>query len=449
MSGQKNKPSLKNGTNPKNGRRTWSNWMPVGIGLVSIVLLVGAIGGWAVTANISGAIIGSGQIQIAANRQALQHPVGGVVSQIMVENGDSVNAGDVVLRLDETQSLSELKIIEGELYELLSKEARLEAEIDETTEMSLHPLLQKAASEDPGINKLVVRQRRHLKTRLGALDTNARLLRQQIDQVRKQIVGVEAELDTKSMRRGVVEKELSESQSLLEQGLTKRSTMRGLEKDQFTTQGDIGKLTAKVAELKGKISELELKLHALGPTNQEKAIEELGKLRPLKTKFLEKRLAVLDLMSKLEIRTPISGTIHDTKIEGLRSVVVAAKPLMYVVPRNKPISVAVKINAADIDQVHFGQEATLRFTSFNRRNTPMIQGKVTKISADAFLEPVKKKFYYEIEIALAAVEVDRLGDRALIPGMPVEAFIATESRSPLTYVTKPFMDYFNRAFRDA
>ena len=384
------------------GRRTWSNWMPVSIGLFSIVLLVGAIGGWSVTANISGAVIGSGQIQIAANRQALQHPVGGVVSEVLVENGDAVKAGDVVLRLDESQSLSELKIIEGELYELLSKEARLEAEIDELPEMSLHPLLKKAASEDPEINKLVVRQRRHLKSRLASLDTNSRLLRQQIIQVKKQIVGVEAELETKSMRRGVVEKELSESQTLLAQGLTKRSTMRGLEKDQFTTQGDIGKLTAKVAELKGKISELELKLHALGPTNQEKAIEELGKLRPLKTKFLEKRLAVLDLMSKLEIRTPISGTVHDTKIEGLRSVVVAAKPLMFVVPKDKPISVSVKIDAADIDQVHFGQMATLRFTSFNRRNTPMIQGEVTKISADAFLEPVKKKFYYEIEICVAS-----------------------------------------------
>lgn len=434
--------------NPK--RRTWSNWMPLGIGIFSVIFLFGAVGGWSVSANISGAVIGKGKIQVTSNTQALQHPTGGVVAEVLVEDGDTVNAGDVVVRLDDTQLRTELKIVEGELYEILSAESRLEAEIDESSEMHLPALLTKAARKDPEIKRIVERQRRHLQSRLQGVVTKAGLLRQQIGQVEKQINGVEAELSSKSMRRRVIEKELNDAAPLAQKGLIKLSALRSLKKDQLTTLGEIGKLTAKVAELKGKISELELQLHALGPKNREEAIIELGKLRPLKTKFFEQRLGILGKLSNLEIRSPISGKIHDLQVQGLRSVVVAAKPLMFVIPDNKEISVAVKVDASDIDQVYQGQDASLKFKSFNRRRAPLILGTVTYVSADAFLEPTKNTLYYEVEISLSQDEVAKLESKQpLIPGMPVDAFIATESRSPLNYVTKPLIDYFDRAFRDS
>ena len=430
-------------------RRTWSNWMPVSIGLGSALFLILAVGGWSTTAQITGAVIGKGKIQISSSRQALQHPIGGVVAGILVENGDKVEAGDVVLRLDATQLLTELKIIEGELYEILSKEARLQAEIDGVLHMDLHPLLEKAQADDPEIRKLVERQKKHLASRLQSLDTNGRLLRQQIIQVNKEIAGVEAELLSKTKRKEVVDKELEEARDLLQQGLTKRSNLRTLEKDQFTTLGEIGKLSAKIAELRGKISELELKLYALAPKNTEEAINELGKLRPLKTKFLEKRIGAMDMLSNLEIRSPVTGTIHDMQVQGLRSVVVAAKPLMYVVPTERPIVVQIQLDASDIDQVHFEQKAAVKFLAFSRRSTPTIFGTVTKISADAFLDDKTRSLYYEAEISLTHDEVAKLGDKHLLPGMPVVAFLTTESRSPLNYVTKPILDYFDRSFRDA
>ncbi len=429
-------------------RRTWSNKMPLVVGIGSVIFLAITVGGWSMNVNITGAVLGKGIIQSAASKQAIQHPVGGVVSEVRVDNGDLIIAGDIVVRLDDTQLRTELKIIEGELYELLSKEARLLAEIDDTPELELHPLLSSAISLDPEVRKLVDRQRKHLFSRIGSLHTETELLRAQIKQVEKQIAGITAERSSKSRQKNLFDQELTDVRKLVKRRLMKKSDLYKLEKDRLAVEGELGKLAAKSAELEGKVSELELKLFSLGPKQREESIVELEKMRPLKTKSMEKRIGILDRLSKLEIRSPISGKIHDTQIEGLRSVVVAAKPLMFVVPRGKPLVVVVKVDATDIEQLFRGQSASVRFTAFNRRSTPTIQGDVTKISADAFLDPTKKNLYYEVEIALKDEEVKKLGSKPLIPGMPVDAFITTRSRSPFSYVTRPLVDYFDRAFRD-
>ena len=430
-------------------RPTWLIWKPLSIGIVSTVLLVVILGIWGTKTSISGAVIGKGKVQVSSGRTALQHPVGGVVHDILADDGDSVAAGDVVLRLDDAPLRSELTIIEGELFETLANEARLEAEIDDRRELIPHPLLAQVSLENLEIKFLLERQQRRLTSFYQSLDAQWALIDEQIKQVEEQIVGVEAELAAKIQRSQVIGQELQQIQELSEKGLVKFSVIYTLQKDQLATQGDVGRLTARVAELKGKISELRLKLHTLAPAEKEKSVEELSKLRPGKTKLMENRSRIIDEMSKLEIRTPISGTIHDSQILGLRSVVGAAKPLMYIVPNDRPVSIAVRIDAADINQVYFGQTASLKFSAFNRRSTPTILGRVSNISADAFLDPTTRKLYYDVEVSLLEGEIDKLGENTLISGMPVDAFISTESRSPLNYITKPIMDYFDRAFRDA
>jgi len=432
-----------------NHRNTWSSWKPLAIGIFSVVFLIGAIGVWSVKTDISGAIIGAGKVQVSASRLAVQHPIGGVVAEVLVGNGDTVQAGDVVLRLDASKLTSKLNIIEAELFELLAQEARLQAEIYGSRDLELHPLLNKAAKTQPEIQKLIDRQRRHLTSRYDSVDTKSRLLAEQIKQVDEQIIGTHAQLDSKIQRKYVVEAELVDAEKLAAKGLIKSAVLSALKKDQLNTQGEMGRLVSKVAELKGKIAEFRLKVHALPATMQEEAIVELGKMRPKRNKLLEERLSALDRLSKLEIRTPVGGKIHDSQILGVRSVVSAAKPLMYIVPNDRPISILVRVSAADIDQVYVSQPASLKFSSFSRRRTPEIFGTVSRISADAFLDKVKRKPYYEVEISLTLDEIAKLEGKTLIPGMPVNAFISTEGRSPLNYVTKPLRDYFERAFRDS
>jgi len=353
----------------------------------------------------------------------------------------------VVLRLDDSQLRSDLKIVEGDLYETLAGLARLEAIMEDRRDLILHPVLREAMQQDAEIKALVERQDRQLAAHYVSLDTERHLLDEQILQVREQIVGVEAELRSVTERSTLIETELQQTRDLAEKGLVKLSILYALEKETLINRGDNGRLSARIAELRGKISELELKVLALVPDAKDKLVPELTKLRPEKTRFLEKRNAIIDSLSKLDIRAPVGGRVHDSKVLGLRSVVVAASPLMFIVPTDEPYLVGVRVFATDIDQVYVTQDASLKFQAFNGRKIPIILGEVTSVSADAFLDSLTQKLYYDVEIALIPDEVAKLGQHDLIPGMPIEAFLATESRTPISYFTRPIMDYFNRSFR--
>ena len=258
-----------------------------------------------------------------------------------------------------------------------------------------------------------------------------------------------AQLNAKREERTFSEAELERLDTLAGRGLVKQSERFSLLKTMSTIEGEIGKLEARAAELRGKISETELKRHMIIPKERKLAVAELSKLRPERTKFLERRSTLLNQMSKLEIRAPISGRAHDSNVLGIKSVVVAGKPLMMIVPDSDPGIVLVRIDATDIDQIYPRQEASLKFKAFNGRHIPIILGEVSSISADVFKDPVTRRSYYEVTLTMDESELAKLGERALLPGMPVEAFLSTESRTPLNYVLQPLLTYFDRAFRDA
>lgn len=434
---------------PQQDRRTWNIAKPLGIGLGAMLFLVGVIGLWASQLEISGAVIGEGRVEASQVMTSVQHPVGGVISAILVENGDRVSAGDVVLRLDDTKLRSELVTIEGELFETLANMAQLEAVIDDSPEMILPASLTTQMAADADTRLLVARQARKLASQRDSLHIAEQMLREQVLQNAEQIRAAEAEEASKHEHAAILQAELAQTQELSDKGLMKTATLTALQKEDLRNQADISRLRARIAELRAKIAELDLKRHGLLPDVKEKAIAELSKLRPIRTKLLERRAALTDEMSKLDLRAPVAGLIHDLQVQGLRSVVVAAKPLMFIVPADAPVQVSLRLQATDIDQVYFGQETSLRFRAFNRRSTPMIFGTVSRISADAFLDVKTGKPYYTVLVHLRAGELTKLDGQELIPGMPVDAFIATQSRTPLSYVMKPLMDYFDRAFRDA
>ncbi|MDA5094340.1 HlyD family type I secretion periplasmic adaptor subunit [Aliiroseovarius sp. KMU-50] len=430
-------------------RRTWNSRAPMVLSVMSIALLVGLLGVWAARANIGGAVIGAGTVEVSQTMTALQHPVGGVVEELLVTNGDQVSAGDVVVRLEDVKLRSDLNVVEDNLFEILANIARLEAEIDDREEMELHPVLVQAAAQRPEIQALVQRQERRLAAHFEALTTEVQLLDEQVVQVKAQIVGLDSQIEAKETEKSYIDNEIAQLQVLAQKGLLKMSDMFRVEKSLATVSGEIGRLIARIAELRGKISEIELKRHTVAPKARKLAVTELSKLRPERTKYIERRATILDGLTRLDIRAPISGNIHDIKVLGLRSVVVAAKPLMMIVPDSEPALVLVKISATDIDQVYVGQEASLKFKAFNLRHVPIVLGHVSAISADVFTDPRTRKSYYNVSVALLKAEVKKLGGRELLQGMPVEAFLSTDSRTPLEYVLKPLMTYLDRAFRDA
>jgi len=430
-------------------RPTWSVHRSLFLSVTAVVLLVAFLGVWSVRTHIAGAVVGAGVIEVSTTRTAVQHPIGGVVVEILKRDGDRVRAGDVVLRLDDRKLQSDLAVNESALFETLASIARLEAAIEDRHELDPDPLLVEAAARDPEVRALVARQQRQLDTYFTAIATEMSLIDEQNAQTEAQISGVQAQLAAKQDEQSILADELTRSRDLAGRELIRTSELTTLETEDVKIRGEIGQFESQIADLRGRIAENRLKRLSGVTDAAELAGTELNRLRPERTRLLEERSVILDELSHLEIRAPVSGRIIDSQVFGLHSVVLAASPLMMIVPDDEPVLARVRVFATDIDQVHLGQDASLKFKAFDGRQLPIILGTVRQVSADAFLDQRTQKTYYDVLVAMEDTEMAKLGPRTLIPGMPVEAFMATDSRTPLNYALRPIMVYFDRAFRDS
>ena len=432
-----------------NKKRQWKATGPLLVGGLALLVLVGFLGVWSVQSRIAGAVIASGMIQVETNRQILQHPQGGVVGELFVKDGDSVSAGDVVLRFDDKQLRSELAIIEGQLFELLARKTRLQAERDGLSTLPPPDGLLAAAMTDPNVQALIEGQRRLFKARADSLRQSAELIAEQIAQAENQIDGTNAQLQALKTQSDLIESELSDTQNLFEKGLTPASRVSALQREQARLLGEIGSLTANAAQLRGQIAALNIERIALTTRLREEAISTLRDLQFQEVELIQRRLSTIETLSRTELRAPVSGVVYDSRVFALQSVVSPAEPIMYIIPQDQPMVVSARIDPIHIDQVHVGQQASLRFAAFDQRLTPEVFGRVTKLSADVFTDQATGISYYQLELVPAEGEMHKLGDQTLLPGMPVEAFIKTAERSPLNYLVKPLTDYFVRAFRES
>ena len=427
---------------------SWGARLPMVAGLTALVLLVGGLGAWSVQARIAGAVVTSGMIQVESNRQVVQHPEGGVVGAILVREGDSVAAGDVLVRLDGSRQQAEFDIVEGQLRELAARQARLRAERDGDDEIRFDPTLLALAAADPQVAENVAGERALFTARLEAMAQEARLLDEQNTQIDNRVAGIEAQLSALGEQFALMDTEVENQESLLARQLTQAARVSELQRERAGLRGQIGRLEAEIAELRGQAARNEIARLQLETRRREEAVTGLRDLQFREIELMQRRQILQETLSRLDIRAPVSGLVYDSRIFALQSVIRPADPLMYIVPQDQPLVVQARVEALAIDQVHRGQEASLQFSAFDLRQTPEVIGVVTRISADAITEERTGISYYAIEILPLEGELAKLEDAALLPGMPVEVFLQTGERSPLTYLTQPLTSYFNRAFRE-
>jgi HlyD family secretion protein len=419
------------------------------VGLVGLTLLLAGFGGWAAMTTISGAVIAPGRIEVEQNRQVVQHPDGGVVAAIEVEEGERVQAGDVLLRLEETALASELAITENRLFEIVARRDRLVAERDGRTEISFDPLLQKAADKDDKVAELMEGQARLLKARTASVRQEIDQLKKRRGQIRSQIEGIRAQREALSRQRELIGRELEDQQSLLDRGLAQATRVLSLRREAASLGGRLGELVASEAQARGRITEIEIEILKLGARRREEAISTLRDLRSRESELREQRRALLERMARLDLRAPVDGVVYGLTVFAKRAVVQAAEPLLYIVPQDRPLVIKARVDPVDVDSVFDGQEVVLRFPALDQRRTPELVGRVTRISADAFQDEATRQSFYRAEIVLSEGEQAKLPDGAtLIPGMPVDAFIRTDDRTPLAYLVKPLSDYFTKALRE-
>src|SRR5690625_1747402 len=417
-------------------------------GVLCVVLLAGGLGSWGATAMLSGAVIASGQLRVESNRQVVQHPDGGVVSEILVRDGDIVEGGDVLLRLDDALLRSEIAGLESQLYELVARRGRLEAAQIDAEQIEFDPELLEVAAMNPGVARLVEGQRALFAAKRESTSKEMAALEERKAQLADQIRGAEAQLASSRRQSELIEQERASQQTLLDKGLAQAGRILALEREAAQLEGQAGELIALVAQLKGEISEIEITQLQRIAQLREDTISELREIGYRELELEQKRLSLRERLSRLEIRAPRAGVVLDMAVHALKSVVRPAEPILFIVPNDTALVVDARIEPMHVDQVWQGQEAVLRFPAFSSRTTPEIFGHVLRVSADVITDEVTKQLFYRAEVQLKPGELAKLDDQKLLAGMPVEVFIQTGERTPLNYMLKPLTDYFNRAMRE-
>lgn len=427
-----------------------TNWpvkRPLWLGIVTLLVLIGGFGGWAVTAQITGAVIANGLIEVDQNRQVVQHPFGGLVSNISVTEGSNVTAGQVLVRLDASDLRANLAIVEGQLFETLARRARLEAERDGSEALTFDPLLdeadaQVAASLKAGQINLFEARNESERSRVGQL-------RQRTAQIASQVEGIAAQQAALQTQIGLIGQELANQQSLLERGLAQSATVLNLQREEARLRGQTGELGAAAGQARERITEIEIQILSQTSTRREEAITQLRDLQAQEFELREKRSALVRQLDRLDIRAPVSGVVYGMTVFGTGAVIRPADPVLYIIPQDRPLVIAAQVATTDIDVITPGQEVALRFTALNQRTTPELYGTVALISADSFTDDRTRAAFYRAEIKLNDGEMARLpAGTTLIPGMPVDAFIRTADRTPANYLIRPLWDYIARTFRD-
>lgn len=446
MLGRKNKKTNRNGAlSAAAPDQTFPIGSRVFAGTLFGLLLFAGAGGWAATAQLTGAIIAPGQVKVDRNMKSVQHRDGGIISEIAVKEGDFVTKGQVMLRLDDAETRAELSIVRTQLIELTARQVRLMAERDNLDAIILSPELSSRLEEHHhiffGENRLFEGNRQNRKSQKEQLELG-------IDQLGQEVTGLEAQRDSKTDEIALVKIEHDKIKGLTDKRLIETSRKYVIDREMAKLVGEKGEVEASIARAKAKMSEIQIQIIAIDETARTEAQRELSSIEPKLSELRERRIAIEDRLARTDIRAPLSGTVNELAVHTIGGVITPAEKLVTLVPADAALKIEAKLAPTDIDQVFVGQPAKLRFSAFNQRTTPELFGSIAYVSAATSTDPATGQVYYLADVIVPADELEKLGDGKLLPGMPVEVFVSTEERTALSFLAKPLADQFSRAFKE-
>jgi membrane fusion protein, type I secretion system len=418
----------------------------LGGAVIALMLTVG-VGGWATTTELSGAVIAPGSIVVDSNVKKVQHLTGGIVGELLVRDGQRVRAGEVVLRLDETVTRVNLAIVTKGLDEMTARQARLASERDQVEQVAFPATLLGRANE-PDVAAAIQSEGKLFELRRSARLGQKSQLRERIGQLDEEVRGYTALQEAKAEEIELIQRELEGVRALWNKNLVQINRLISLEREAARLKGERAQSVAAIAQSRGKIGEIELQIIQIDQDLSSEVARELREVEGKIGEFIERKVAAEDQLKRVEIRAPQDGVVHQLAVHTVGGVVPPGDPIMLIVPEADALSVEAKIWPQDIDQLHVGQSAGLRFSAFNQRTTPEINGVITRISADVSREDKTGQSFYTIRIGIRPEEIAGLGNVKLVPGMPVEAFMKTYDRTVMSYFTKPLHDQILRAFRE-
>lgn len=422
---------------------------PVLVGSIALALLVIGLGTWATFAMIDGAVVAGGRVIVESNRQAVQHPDGGVVAEVLVKEGARVAQGDVLIRLDPTLAQTELGMVENQLYEVMARRGRLTAERDGASHIIPDPALVGAGRADPAMAELSTGQQALFEARRESLHQAMTQLENQKLQLDNQVAGIDAVSASLARQIALTEEELRGQESLLEKGLAQGTRVLNLRREAARLAGAIGEARAQRAQAMERIAEIEIERLKLMGQRREEAITTLRDLKVTELDLEERRTALRTRLARMEIRAPSSGVVYDVRLTGPWSVLKPAEAVLFILPTDRPLLIESRVSPLHVNKVHPGQEVIVRFPSFDMRETPDLIGRVRQVSPDTYTEQGTGAVFYRAEVELPEVELKKLSEgQVIVPGMPVDTFLRTGEYSPLAYLLRPLTRFLDTAMRE-
>lgn len=416
-------------------------------GMLIIFLFFGILGVWSFFGRIQGAVVAPGKIKIENERKIVQHLEGGIVDSILVQEGDEVKTGQVLIVLQSVQTDASASALRKELVALDAQRLRYMAEKDGKTGITWPEQLQAQARECQSMDVLANEEKIFI-TRQQSLQTQVSLLESQIGQLKSQIAGLNDQLNAENRIIATLQDELGAKRRLHKDRYVDKTQILSLERDLAGHQGTRGRLRQQIAEFRQKDAELNLRITEARGRFVEDATKNLGDVEARIIQTQEHLRPLADAASRLEIKAPVTGRVVDLKIHSKGSVVRPGETLMDIVPQDNPMIIETQVPPNKITEVYVGQDALVQLDAFDTRLYPQMPGKVTYISADS----VRNDEYGGEPFYICHVEVDpdamKEEELYLVPGMPATVFITTTERTVVYYMFEPYIKSWERALRD-
>lgn len=418
-------------------------------GLLALFALLAGFGVWATQARLSGAIIASGQVQSGPAPQIVQHPLGGRIDAVMVAEGDTVNAGDVLVQLDTAKARNALAFARVQLFDLAAQQGRLRAEYTDAAALVFAPDLRRWAAADPDMGALLEGQQVLFQATRETWAEQERQTHQRLAQIDAQLQGIGAQRVALNRQHDLVSDLLEKQNALLSRGLIPAAVVLETEREVSRLEGELALLVSRRAEAVERMAEVKSDLLARQAAARERAVAEAREMDETMRKYRSEAAMLETEIAQSTLRAPVSGIVHEMRLAIPEAVLRPAEPLLSIVPQNTEKMITAQIQPNDIDKVQVGQPVTLRLAVLDHRITPEITGRIARVSADAIEDDRRGTQHFEVIIRPEAGALAGLPAGAvLLPGMPVEVFVETQAQSPMRYLIKPVADYFAHAMRE-
>jgi epimerase transport system membrane fusion protein len=419
-----------------------SDKRPRNIGLIIVLVVFGIFGTWSMLAPLDSAALAPGVVTVKGHRKTVQHLEGGIVSKILVTDGEVVSRGQPLLVLDATQAKAELGILTGKYYTARTKENRLTAERDALQTILFAEDLNvadKRALEAIRNEEQIFEARRGY--RLGEIE----VLEQRIAQLESQIRGLEALVRSKTEIIESFNEEVTDLTELLSEGYVDKQRLRELQRNRSRAVGEVAEHQAAIAQAEVQIGETRLQILQLNKRFTTEVVDQLADAQASVYDLSERISAVQDRLRRTEITAPVQGIVLGMNTHTVGGVIRSGESLLDIVPEMAELVVDARVAPMDIDRISVGMEATIRFSAFQKKTTPFIKGTLTHISADRLQDEQTGAPYYRARVEVTAEGRETLGSLVLVPGMPAEVLIKTGERTLFQYMVQPARNAFARS----